>query len=216
MKVLHTSDWHIGRTLYGRKRYEEFETFLTWLAETIQQNTIDALLVAGDVFDTSTPEPSCPGALLPIPVPGSGIILSTCRGCRWQSRFPLVSQRPQRTAQSVRCPCGRQCTEDPEDEVLVLRDENGYAGADRLCRPIPSGPRYSRGEAGESIEDKERKANRRHPRSLRRSRGPGRTEAQGTSDRTSRSSAWGTFLLLADKPSMVMACESFTSVRWPM
>ncbi|MEE4297627.1 MAG: exonuclease subunit SbcD, partial [Wenzhouxiangella sp.] len=55
MRVLHTSDWHIGRTLYGRKRYEEFEAFLTWLTETIQQNEIDALLVAGDVFDTSAP-----------------------------------------------------------------------------------------------------------------------------------------------------------------
>jgi exonuclease SbcD len=55
MKILHTSDWHIGRTLYGRKRYEEFEAFLTWLAETIQQNEIYALLVAGDVFDTSAP-----------------------------------------------------------------------------------------------------------------------------------------------------------------
>lgn len=32
MRILHTSDWHIGRTLYGRKRYEEFEAFLTWLA----------------------------------------------------------------------------------------------------------------------------------------------------------------------------------------
>jgi exonuclease SbcD len=42
MRILHSSDWHIGRTLYGRKRYEEFEAFLTWLAETIQQNEIDA------------------------------------------------------------------------------------------------------------------------------------------------------------------------------
>ena len=32
MKILHTSDWHIGRILYGRKRYEEFEAFLTLLA----------------------------------------------------------------------------------------------------------------------------------------------------------------------------------------
>ena len=55
MKLLHTSDWHIGRTLYGRKRYEEFEAFLAWLAETIQQNKIDALLVEGDVFDNSVP-----------------------------------------------------------------------------------------------------------------------------------------------------------------
>ncbi len=55
MKILHTSDWHLGRSLYGRKRYEEFSTFLDWLAQTIEKEKVDALLVAGDVFDTSTP-----------------------------------------------------------------------------------------------------------------------------------------------------------------
>ena len=55
MKLLHTSDWHIGRALYGRKRYEEFEAFLNWLAELIEKENIDVLLVAGDVFDNSTP-----------------------------------------------------------------------------------------------------------------------------------------------------------------
>ena len=55
MKLLHTSDWHLGRSLYGKKRYEEFAAFLDWLAQTIENETVDALLVAGDVFDTSTP-----------------------------------------------------------------------------------------------------------------------------------------------------------------
>lgn len=55
MKILHTSDWHLGRTLYGRKRYEEFSAFLDWLAQTVKDEKVDALLVAGDVFDTSTP-----------------------------------------------------------------------------------------------------------------------------------------------------------------
>ncbi len=55
MKILHTSDWHLGRSLYGRKRYEEFSAFLDWLAKTIEEENIDALLVAGDVFDTSIP-----------------------------------------------------------------------------------------------------------------------------------------------------------------
>jgi DNA repair protein SbcD/Mre11 len=55
MKILHTSDWHLGRSLYGRKRYDEFAAFLDWLAQTIENEGIDALLVAGDVFDTSTP-----------------------------------------------------------------------------------------------------------------------------------------------------------------
>ena len=55
MKTLHTSDWHLGRSLYGRKRYEEFSAFLDWLAQTIEDEKVDALLVAGDVFDTCTP-----------------------------------------------------------------------------------------------------------------------------------------------------------------
>lgn len=55
MKILHTSDWHLGRMLYGRKRYEEFDAFLDWLAKTIEKENIDLLLVAGDIFDTSTP-----------------------------------------------------------------------------------------------------------------------------------------------------------------
>jgi exonuclease SbcD len=56
MKILHTSDdWHIGRTLYGRMRYKEFEAFLSWLAEIIQQEQIDVILISGDVFDTRTP-----------------------------------------------------------------------------------------------------------------------------------------------------------------
>ena len=55
MKVLHTSDWHIGRSLYGKQRYEEFSAFLDWLVQTIEEENIGVLLVCGDVFDTSTP-----------------------------------------------------------------------------------------------------------------------------------------------------------------
>ena len=55
MKILHTADWHLGRSLYGRKRYEEFSAFLDWLSQTIEEKKVEILLVAGDVFDTSTP-----------------------------------------------------------------------------------------------------------------------------------------------------------------
>jgi exonuclease SbcD len=41
MKILHTSDWHIGRVLYGRKRYKEFDAFLNWLADLIEQENIE-------------------------------------------------------------------------------------------------------------------------------------------------------------------------------
>ncbi|MDR1977232.1 MAG: exonuclease SbcCD subunit D C-terminal domain-containing protein [Synergistaceae bacterium] len=55
MKILHTSDWHLGRTLYGRKRTAEFEAFLEWLLAALGEYNIDVLLVAGDIFDTIAP-----------------------------------------------------------------------------------------------------------------------------------------------------------------
>lgn len=55
LTVLHTSDWHLGRRLYGNMRYDEFEAFLTWLTQTIQDYKVDVLIVAGDIFDTMTP-----------------------------------------------------------------------------------------------------------------------------------------------------------------
>ncbi|HCE54894.1 MAG TPA: exonuclease sbcCD subunit D [Lutibacter sp.] len=56
MKILHTSDWHLGRTLYSKKeRQEEHTAFLEWLLKTIKENSIDLVLIAGDIFDTASP-----------------------------------------------------------------------------------------------------------------------------------------------------------------
>ncbi|MCX6690916.1 MAG: exonuclease subunit SbcD, partial [Methanoregula sp.] len=55
MKILQTSDWHLGHTLYGKKRYEEFESFLNWLIECINKEHIDVVLISGDIFDNSNP-----------------------------------------------------------------------------------------------------------------------------------------------------------------
>lgn len=53
LRVLHTSDWHLGKTLHEKNRDEEYDKFLSWLLETIEAEQIDVLLVAGDIFDTS-------------------------------------------------------------------------------------------------------------------------------------------------------------------
>ncbi|KAA6334303.1 Nuclease SbcCD subunit D [termite gut metagenome] len=56
MKLLHTSDWHLGRMLYSKKeRTEEHIAFLGWLLTTIKENSVDTLLIAGDIFDTAAP-----------------------------------------------------------------------------------------------------------------------------------------------------------------
>ncbi len=55
MKVLHTSDWHLGQKLRGNIRDTEHQFVLDWLIETIIQEEIDLLLVAGDIFDVMNP-----------------------------------------------------------------------------------------------------------------------------------------------------------------
>ena len=56
MKLLHTSDWHLGRMLYSKKeRTEEHVLFLEWLLNTIRENAVDILLIVGDVFDSTSP-----------------------------------------------------------------------------------------------------------------------------------------------------------------
>lgn len=55
MRILHTSDWHLGHELHGFDRAFEHERFLEWLLEQLSTQNADVLLVAGDVYDTANP-----------------------------------------------------------------------------------------------------------------------------------------------------------------
>ncbi|EIT84537.1 nuclease SbcCD subunit D [Fictibacillus macauensis ZFHKF-1] len=55
MRLLHTADWHLGRTLEGRDRLAEQQQFLDELVEIADTEQADAILMAGDVFDTVNP-----------------------------------------------------------------------------------------------------------------------------------------------------------------
>jgi exonuclease SbcD len=55
MRLLHTSDWHLGQTLHGFERTYEHQCFLDWLVDTIAAQQADALLVSGDIFDNANP-----------------------------------------------------------------------------------------------------------------------------------------------------------------
>ena len=55
MKILHTADWHLGKKLEGEERIEEHQQFLNWLLQYINEQHIDVLVVAGDIFDTGIP-----------------------------------------------------------------------------------------------------------------------------------------------------------------
>ena len=55
MRIIHTSDWHLGQYFYGKSRANEHQKFLTWLLAQAKKHDIDAIIVAGDIFDTATP-----------------------------------------------------------------------------------------------------------------------------------------------------------------
>ena len=157
MKLLHTSDWHIGLALYGRKRYEEFESFLNWLADLIEAEGIDMLLVAGDVFDNSTPSNRAQELYYRF----------LCRVAAFSNRHvvviagnhdsPSFLNAPKELLKFLNIHVIGYASEQPEDELIVL------SGPDHEPRLIVCAIPYLRdrdirtAEAGESIEDKERK-----------------------------------------------------------
>lgn len=55
MRILHTSDWHLGRALEGRSRLAEQRDFIMEIKDIAEKERVDLILIAGDVFDTSNP-----------------------------------------------------------------------------------------------------------------------------------------------------------------
>lgn len=63
MKILHTSDWHLGQSLHQYDRTYEHERFLEWLLDTLVSESVDVLVIAGDIFDNSNPSASAQSLL---------------------------------------------------------------------------------------------------------------------------------------------------------
>ena len=55
MRILHTSDWHIGRTFHGHSTLANLGTVLGALADIVREKSVDVVVVSGDIFDSATP-----------------------------------------------------------------------------------------------------------------------------------------------------------------
>jgi exonuclease SbcD len=64
VKILHTSDWHVGKVLKGRDRHEEHEAVLKSIVQTARNEDVDLVLIAGDLFETSAPTPRAQGLVM--------------------------------------------------------------------------------------------------------------------------------------------------------
>ena len=159
MHLLHTSDWHLGRALYGRKRYEEFAAFLDWLADTIEREQIDVLLVAGDVFDTGTPSNRAQQLYYRFLCR----MADTACPCRHvvvvagNHDSPSFLDAPRELLKALDVHVIGSRTEQMADEVLVLRDRTGRPELIVCAVPYLRDRDIRTAEAGESMEDRERK-----------------------------------------------------------
>lgn len=157
MKVLHTSDWHIGRALYGRKRYKEFEQFLDWLISCIESERVEALLVAGDVFDNGTPSNRALELYYRFLCRVAGA------GCRHvvvtagNHDSPSLLNAPREVLRFLNVHVVGSMAEAAEDELVVLHDADGKPELIICAVPYLRDRDIRRAEAGETFEDKGRK-----------------------------------------------------------
>jgi len=157
VKFLHTSDWHLGRSLYGRKRYDEFSKFLDWLSSTIEEEGIDALLVAGDIFDTSTPSNRAQELYYRFLC---RVSTSCCRNIvviAGNHDSPSFLNAPKELLRALNVYVVGSMTENPEDEVIVLHDEKDRPQAIVCAVPYLRDKDIRTVEPGETIDDKNAK-----------------------------------------------------------
>ena len=157
MKILHTSDWHLGRSLYGRKRYDEFSAFLDWLADLIISEQVDALLVAGDIFDTSTPSNRAQELYYRFLCRVSA---SCCRNIvviAGNHDSPSFLNAPKELLLVLNVYVVGSITENPEDEVITLLNSTNTPEAIICAVPYLRDRDIRTVEAGESIDDKNTK-----------------------------------------------------------
>ena len=124
MKILHTSDWHLGHRLYEQSQNDEQLAFLTWLKQCIIDQHIDILLVSGDIYDTGVPSTQSQKLYYDFLVG----LQSTC--CKHiiitggNHDAPGTINAPKALLEALSIKVVGRATEHPSDEVFKLQVNN--------------------------------------------------------------------------------------------
>lgn len=97
MKILHTADWHVGKTIRGRSRADEHAAVLTEIADVAAREQVDLVIVAGDQFDTAAPSARAEAivyrALLDLAATGAQVVVLAGNhdsSRRWDAVKPVL------------------------------------------------------------------------------------------------------------------------------
>lgn len=154
MRILHTSDWHLGQNFFSKTRKAEHQAFIDWLLQQIDEQRVDAVLIAGDVFDTGTP-PSYARELY-----HSFVVAMSRLNCQLlilggnhDSVSTLNETRDLLAYLNTGVIAG--VTEDLNAQIVTLHDQQGEVGAVVCAIPYIRPRDVLRSQAGESIQDKQ-------------------------------------------------------------
>lgn len=153
MKILHTADWHLGQRLCDFDRQEEHDHFLQWLLMTLKKEKIDALVVAGDVFDVHNPPNYARKQYYNFLVKATAycpnIIIT---GGNHDS--PRNLDAPKELLESMRVFVVGGCTDELKDEVIEVKDERGEVIGVVAAVPFLQERDIRKAVAGESYEER--------------------------------------------------------------
>ncbi|WON76228.1 exonuclease subunit SbcD [Serratia sp. UGAL515B_01] len=154
MRLIHTSDWHLGQHFFTKSRAAEHQAFLGWLIEIVEQQQIDAVIVAGDLFDTGSP-PSYARELynrFVVDLQRTGCQLVILGG-NHDSVATLNESRELLSYLNTTVIANAQT--DPEQQIVVLNQRNGQPGGVLCAIPFLRQRDLLSSRAGESGNQKQ-------------------------------------------------------------
>lgn len=157
LRVIHTSDWHIGHILHEKKRYDEFEQFFEWLNEQIEKHKPDILLVSGDVFHTASPSPVAQTIYY------NFLANAEKHGCKnvvvtgGNHDSPTLIDAPKELLKQMNVYVCGAVTGDVSDEVFIIKNNDGKEIAIVCAVPYLREKDLRNAYVGETTEEKEKR-----------------------------------------------------------
>ena len=153
MRILHTSDWHLGQHFMGKSRQAEHQALIDWLLAQVDVHAVDAVLIAGDIFDTGAP-PSYARELysdLVVKLHRAGVTLLLLGG----NHDSVATLGENRSLLKVLNTTVVAAVGAPEDHVLVLPQRDGEAGCIVCAVPFIRPRDVLQSQAGQSAAEKQ-------------------------------------------------------------
>ena len=153
MRILHTSDWHLGQHFMGKSRQAEHQALIDWLLAQVDAHAVDAVLIAGDIFDTGAP-PSYARELysdLVVKLHRAGVALLLLGG----NHDSVATLGESRALLAVLSTTVVAAVGGPADHVVVLPQRDGEAGCIVCAVPFVRPRDVLQSQAGQSAQEKQ-------------------------------------------------------------